>query len=214
MFTRLAAPRGETTAPHRFIFRINESGDSVKRICLLGAAIAGLFIIGATTALASAPHAATKGTNKKTKSAGTKLTCSMDFSLQVPADDNTVTQGATQGDHAGTVACPAKGFGSGAESDSFTTDDAGDLVGKWQEWFNTGSVYGGYTLTPSDNNAPPTAQSFAAASYTGTFTIKSGTGAAAKATGQGTISCTTQDSVHYACKESGRITLPSATTKG
>jgi hypothetical protein len=188
----------------------------VKRICLLGAAIAGLFIIGATAALATAPRALTRATHKKAKPAGTKLSCHVSFSLLVPADDTTVTQGATQGNHAGTVVCPTKGFGAGVESDSFTTDDAGDLVGKWQQWFNAGSVYGAYTLTPSDTGAPPSVTSFAAASYTGTFTIKSGTGTAAKATGDGTITCTTQDSVHYACKESGRITLPTttATKKG
>jgi len=184
----------------------------VKRICLLGAAIASLFIIGATTALASAPHAVTKATKKKSKPAGTKLTCSLAFSLQVPADDTTVTQGATTGNHAGAVTCPTKGVGKGVEADSFTTDDAGDLVGKWQEWFNAGGVYGDYILTPTDNNGPPSATSFAAASYTGTFTIKNGTGVDAKATGEGTITCTTQDSVHYSCKESGRITLPAATT--
>jgi hypothetical protein len=193
--------------------RINDSGDSVKRICLLGAAIASLFIIGATTALASAPHAVTKAAKKKSKPAGTKLTCSLAFSLQVPAADTTVTQGAATGNHAGTATCPAKDVGKGAEADSFTTDNAGDLVGKWQEWFNTGGVYGEYKLTPNDNNAPPSATSFAAASYTGTFTIKNGSGFAAKATGKGTITCTTQDSVHYSCKESGRITLPTAATK-
>jgi len=184
----------------------------VKRICLLGAAIASLSIIGATTALASAPHAATKATKKKSQPAGTKLTCNLAFSLQVPGDDTTVTQGATTGNHAGTVACPTKGVGSGAEADSFTTDNAGDLVGKWQSWFKTGSVYGDYLLTPGDTGAPSSVTSFAAASYTGTFTIKNGTGFAAKATGTGTMTCTTQDSVHYTCKQSGRITLPAATT--
>jgi hypothetical protein len=193
-----AAPQGKV--PHPF----NESGDSVKRICLLGAAIAGVLVLGVASALA-----ATTGTSKTktTKSApGTKVACVAALSLQVPANDTNVTAAEQSGVQGGAVVC-GKPLGRGVEAETFSTANSGDLVGKWQQWFNTGTVYGAFTLTPSDSQ-PPTSQSFSAASYTGTYTIKGGTGTDSKATGKGTLKCTTKDSVHFACKESGRVVLP------
>ncbi|MDQ6806441.1 MAG: hypothetical protein M3065_16075 [Actinomycetota bacterium] len=145
-----------------------------------------------------------KKTTKSKAAAGTKLRCGLAFSVQVSPTDSTVTQGATKGKHAGAVKCRAKELGTGVEFDSFTTDGAGDISGTWQEWFNTGSVYGSYTLAPNESR-PPTAQSFAAASYTGGFTIKGGTGADAKTTGKGTMACATPNSIQYTCKESGKL---------
>ncbi|MGA9859107.1 MAG: hypothetical protein WBQ18_14680 [Solirubrobacteraceae bacterium] len=145
-------------------------------------------------------------TKAKSKASPTvKVSCALAFTLQAPAGQADVTQGATSGNHAGAVVCPAKGIGRGAELDAFTTDAAGDLVGKWQQWFNTGTVYGTYDLVPGDSN--PT-DSFSTASYTGTFVIKGGTGTLAKDTGKGTIKCATKDSVHYVCKESGKMVGP------
>jgi len=43
--------------------------------------------------------------------------------------------------------------------------------------------------------------SFAASSYTGTITIKGGTGAYQKAKGTGTLTCQSPDSVHLTCVE-------------
>jgi hypothetical protein len=196
--------------------RLYESGDSVKRICLLGAAIAGVLVLGVASALA-ATHGSTKaagGTskNKTTKSApGTKLTCVTALALQVPANDTNVTAGEQAGTEGGAAVC-GRPLGRGVEYQTFKTADSGDLAGKWQQWFNTGSVYGTFVLTPSDSQ-PPSSQSFSAASYTGTFTIKGGTGADSKAAGKGTLKCATQDSVHFVCKESGRLSLPGAGSK-
>jgi hypothetical protein len=186
----------------------------VKRICLLGAAIAGLFIIGVASAMAASPHASTQATAGKKKStmptlATTRLSCTAALSLQVASGDTSVTQGATEGTEWGTTKCPNT-LGSGSELQSFTTDDAGNLAGKWQAWFNAGSVYGTYTLAPTYDN-PPTTSSFTAASYTGTVTIKAGTGADAKATGSGTLACATEDSVHFTCIEKAKLTLPAPT---
>jgi hypothetical protein len=186
----------------------------VKRICLLGAAIAGLFIIGVATAMAASPHASTTAAAGKKKSTKptfvtTQLGCTSALSLQVASGDTSVTQGATDGTEWGTTKCPT--LGSGSEFQSFTTDDAGDVAGKWQQWFNAGSVYGTYTLVPDDNN-PPTTTSFAAASYTGTVTIKNGTGVDAKATGAGTLACQTEDSIHFTCIEKAKLILPAPVT--
>ena len=187
----------------------------MKRICLLGAAIAGLFIIGATNAMALSSHAsartaATKSTSKaKSKGATFKVGCSLSLSLLAPAGSSDVTAAAPTGNHAGTTKCPAKGVGKGSEWDSFTTSDSGDLVGKWQEWFNTGSLYGTYDLTPSDSQ-PSDPSNFAAASYVGTVVVKGGTGMFAKddtkRTSPGTMKCSTQDSVHYTCKQFAKLT--------
>ena len=184
----------------------------MKRICLLGAAIAGLLIIGVTSALASAPHAskAAGGKTKSSKSTGIKLACSSKLSLQVPGSDTDVTAGSTQGTEYGTVRC-APQLGSGVQFQSFTTDDAGDISGKFQQYFNAGTVYGVYSLVANDQSGPPTTTSFSAASYTGTVTIKNGTGVDKKATGTGTMTCSTIDAVHYTCTEKVKLVLPTTT---
>jgi hypothetical protein len=209
MFTSAAYSARKTTAPQWFI-RINESGDSVKRICLLGAAIAGLLIIGVGSALAATPHAS-KAAGGKSKSSGTKVSCSSKISLQVPSGETDVTAGATQGTQYGTVKCGSM-LGSGVQSDSFTTDDAGDLSGKFQQYFNAGSVFGTYVLSANDQSGPPTIQSFSSASYTGTVTIKNGTGVDKGASGKGTLNCSTADAVHFTCTEKVKISLPTTSS--
>lgn len=181
----------------------------MKRICLLGAAIAGILILGVATALASTPHA-TSAKAKSKSTSGTKFSCTNHLSLQVPAGETDVTADEQSGAEAGAVSC--KPFGKGFAFENYTTATSGNLTGKWQQWFNTGTLYGTYVLTPADNGPPTTASSFASASYTGTFVIKGGTGADAKASGKGTLSCKTSDSVHYVCKQSGRYKLPAVTS--
>lgn len=177
----------------------------MKRICFLGAAIAAILTIGVASALAAAPHAAKSGAKK---SSGTKLQFTGSLVLQVAPGDTDVTPASETGSDAGPVS--ATPFGKGFATLSYTTDAAGDLTGKWQEWFSTGSVYGTFDLTPGDNGPPTTSTSFSAVSYTGTFVIKDGTGAYAKVTGKGTLSASSQDSVHFAFKAAGRYTLPAA----
>jgi hypothetical protein len=184
----------------------------VKRICLLGAAGALVLILGVASALAATPHASKGGKKSKTPSTiTTNVSCASSLTLQVAPGDTDVTAAAPDGTQMGTVACNT---GKGAAWESFTTDDSGDLTGKWQSWFNTGSVYGTFALTPDDNGPPSTTSTFASASYTGTFLIKNGTGAYVHATGTGTMSCSTNDSVHFKCKQSGKVTLPAPTTSG
>jgi hypothetical protein len=180
----------------------------VKRICLLGAAIAGLLIIGVTSAMASAPHASKA--SSKSKTAGTKVSCTSKLILQVPTSSTTVTQGALDGTEYGNTKCD-KTIGRGVQFETFATDAGGNVSGNWQQYFNTGTLYGKYTLTPDDNN-PPTTSSFTAASYVGTVTIKGGTGVDAKASGTGTLKCSTQDSIHFACTDKVKLVLPSTST--
>jgi hypothetical protein len=177
----------------------------VKRIYLVGAAMAALLIAGIVTAPASASPAAKKPTsvNKKPvtklEPVKTTLTCSLKLVTEIPSDDVTVTQGGESGTQYGRAGC-AKPLFSGVEQSSFLQDESGDLSGKYQQWFNSGSLFGEYTLTAQDTG-PPTTTSFTNASYTGTISVTNGTGVFKKATGTGTLACTTTDLAHYACTE-------------
>jgi hypothetical protein len=184
----------------------------VKRICLLGAALAAVLILGVASALAASSHAS-KG-SKKTKTPSvttTKVSCASSLSIQVPAGASDVTPDSPDGSEMGTAVCAP--IGRGAEVETFTTQDSGDVTGKWQQWFNSGTLFGTFILTPDDNAPPTTTSSFSQASYTGTFIIKNGTGAYAKVTGTGTLKCSTLDAVHFSCKQTGKMILPAVTTK-
>lgn len=192
----------------------------MKRICLVGAAMAALLTAGIVTAPASATPATKKpaSVNKKPvtklEPVKTTLTCTLNLVTQVPSNDVTVTQGAESGMQYGRAGC-AKPLFSGAEEASFLQDQSGNLSGKYQQWFNAGSLYGDYTLTAQDTG-PPTTTSFTNASYTGTVTVTNGTGFFKKATGTGTLACTTTDLAHYACSEKLKLVqqvLTTVTTK-
>jgi hypothetical protein len=183
----------------------------VKRICLLGATIAAVLIVGVASALAATSHASKGG--KKSKAPATvttKVSCASSLTLQVPAGATDVSPASEDGTEMGTTTCAP--VGKGVVLQSFTTADSGDLTGNWQAWFATGTVFGTFDLTPSDNNPPTSTTTFSQASYSGTFTVKNGAGPFAKATGTGTMACTTQDSVHFSCKQKGKVTTPAPKT--
>jgi len=177
----------------------------VKRICLVGAAMAALLTAGIVTAPALATPAAKKpaSVNKKPvtklEPVKTTLTCTLKLVTQIPSNDVTVTQGAESGTQYGRAGC-AKPLFSGVEQSSFLQDESGDLSGKYQQWFNAGSLYGTYMLTAEDTG-PPTTTSFTNASYTGTVTVTNGTGFFKKAAGTGTLACVTTDLAHDTCTE-------------
>ena len=177
----------------------------MKRICLVGAAMAALLTAGIVTAPASATPAAKKPASvnrkpgTKLESVKTTLTCTLKLVTQIPSNDVTVTQGAESGTQYGRAGC-AKPLFSGVEQSSYLQDESGNLSGKYQQWFNAGSLYGDYTLTAQDTG-PPSTTSFTNASYTGTVTVTNGTGFLKKSAGSGTLACTTTDLAHYACTE-------------
>ena len=173
----------------------------MKRICLMGAAVAGLFTAGITSAASAAPAKTTTPTSPTTMVA-TTLTCKIAVATQIPSNDTTVLAGSTTGRQFGSVGC---GKASGVQRDSFTTDNAGNLSGPLQMWFRTGSLYGTYNLTVNPQTGPPTSTSFAQASYGGTMTIKGATGSYRGATGTGTLKCSTQDSAHFDCTAKVKI---------
>lgn len=172
----------------------------MKRIPLAVAAVAALL----AAAVVSAPALAKPATVKKkpaTKvvAVKTNVTCNIKLVTQIPSDDTTVEQGADSGAQYGRAGC-GKPLFAGVQQSAFSQDESGDLSGKYQQWFNAGSIFGQYTLTAEDTG-PPTTTSFTNASYTGTVTVTNGTGLYRKATGTGTLSCTTTDLAHYTCTE-------------
>jgi len=196
---------------HPASISLNESGVSVKRICLLAFAAAGLLNIGVAAATAAAPHASTEaaksGTKSKSKLPTTKVSCKLSLTIQVPAGATTVTEGSTTGTELGSAGCGAP-LGSGLETLSFATADDGSLSGSWQQYFDAGTVWGAYTLTPSNNGQPPSTTTFTTSSYMGTFTVKNGAGADAHVTGTGRLNCTTTDGVHFSCTEVAKLLVP------
>ncbi|MFZ1993976.1 MAG: hypothetical protein WAU75_07695, partial [Solirubrobacteraceae bacterium] len=125
----------------------------MKRICLLGATIAAVLIIGVASALAATSSASKGGKKNKTPSTvTTKVSCASSLTLQVAAGATDVSPASQDGTEMGATTCTP--VGKGAEVQSFTTQDSGDISGRWQAWFNAGSVFGTFTLTPGDNNPP------------------------------------------------------------
>ncbi len=187
----------------------------MKRICLMGAAVAGLFTAGITSAASAAPaktKTATRTVNVSTTSTSTStvsttVSCKIKISTLIPKTGTTVLAGSATGYQAGSATC-AKPMSSGVTRDQFTLSDAGNQSGPIQMWFNSGSIYGTYKLDVQPNLNPPTATSFASASYKGTVTIKGATGSLLGATGSGTMKCTTTDSAHYACTAKIKISQP------
>jgi hypothetical protein len=175
----------------------------LKRIVLMGAAFAGLFTAG-IAATASAATPATRVTKYATKTVHATATCKLALTTVAPPGSSAVEAGSPAGTNYGTSSCA--GGKPGTARQVYTEDSAGDLTGKVQQWFATGTLYGTYTLTPSSSSGPPTTTTFGAASYSGTVTLTGAGGALKRTTGSGKMTCSTTDSVHYSCTESLKLT--------
>jgi hypothetical protein len=146
-------------------------------------------------ALAAGSIAAAKSKAPKVKV--TAVSCSMSIVDQVDSDGVPVVVAAEQGTQYGTVACN-KLLGHGVMADQFTTNDAGDLTGIFQQYFNAGTVHGKFVLAQGDNGTP-TPGSFASSNYAGTVSVLGGTGVYQGASGTDTMKCNSRDSLHLAC---------------
>ena len=78
----------------------------MKRIVLLGAAIAGLLLGGVTSAMA-----ASNASTKKSKTPTTKVSCKASLALQVAAGETDITAGSADGSLMGSSACGKKARG-------------------------------------------------------------------------------------------------------
>ena len=187
----------------------------MKRLCLLGMAMAGLLTAGISTAATAKPLATGSKKPAKTKPAPkpvtTKVSCKLGLVLQPTALVTTIVPGTTSGSQFGTAKCPGP-VGGGLQSDKFTTDDAGDVTAPYTQWFKGGTLAGQYTLIPTGGGQPSAGNnSFGAQTYSGTLTVTGGSGAWKGATGKAKLTCATPDAVHLACTESLTVTVPPAT---
>jgi hypothetical protein len=187
----------------------------VKRLCLLGMAMAGLLSAGiSTAATAATPTKGTKPAKVKPvpqpKPVTTKVSCQLTLVLQPTAKVTTIVPGTGSGSQYGSAKCSGP-VGGGVQTDTFTTDDAGDVTARYTQWFKGGSLGGQYSLTPTAGGQPSAGNnSFGAQSYDGSLTVTSGTGAWKGATGKAKLTCATADGVHLKCTEALTVTTPPA----
>jgi hypothetical protein len=138
-----------------------------------------------------------------------KLVCHVSLTTEPPAGSNTVNQPASQGSQYGPMHCGTAGFGQGVIGDSFTVPDSGDTVGKYTQYFKTGSITGKFDLSPQEAGSPTDTNSFTSQTWAGTVKITSGTGAynlIKEKKGTGVMTCTSVDSVHLACVMKFKLT--------
>lgn len=176
----------------------------MTRFALVAAAIALCSLaFGAAGSVA-------KSSTKSKATPGTKVHCSLVVSDAIPADSTVITPPLASGDQFGIAGCGK--YGKGAVTDTFSTDDSGDLSGSLTTYLKTGGVTAKYTLSQSANQPLPTPYVFGNADYVGTVKVTGGFGAFAKAKGKGTIACDTLDSIHYSCSEALKLKLPTPAT--
>ena len=182
----------------------------MKRIVFTGAAVAALFTAGVPAAAlaATSAHPAKKTTTTKTVT--THESCKLSLTTVAPPGSSGVTAGTTTGVNFGNSTCSSAR--PGVARQMFSIDTAGDMSGKVQQWFATGSVYGSFQLTASSLSAPPTATSFGKAKYTGTVKLTGASGMMKGISGMGKMSCSTPDSLHFTCTEKLTLSRQVATT--
>ena len=184
----------------------------MKRLCLLGMAMAGLLSAGFTTAATAASTKGAKPAKAKPapKPVTTKVSCQLTLVLQPTAQVTTIVPGTGSGAQSGTAKC-AGPVGGGVQTDKFTTDDAGDVTAPYTQWYKGGTLAGQYTLIPTAGGQPSAGNnSFGAQSYTGSLTVTGGSGGWKGATGKAKLTCSTGDGVHLKCTEALTLTTPPA----
>jgi hypothetical protein len=181
----------------------------VRRIYLAGIAITVSCVTGVMV-VASA-GAATKHTPKpKPKPVKISTSCAVSETIAAPSGATDVVPPVNQGTAYGTARCGT--LGSGVQSVSLLLDDSGNYTGTYWHYLKRGAIYGDYTLVPQPG-LPSTGSTFASASFIGTLTITGGTGAFKGATGKGTTTCSSPDSVHLSCSEKLKLKLPPVLAK-
>lgn len=191
----------------------------MKRIVLMGAAVAGLLTAGITADASAATHplktkrvvkyvtvVETK-TKTETKTVPVDATCKLHLTSVAPRTSSAVTRGAAQGTNDGPTYCKST-LGEGFTQQQFNLNAAGDFVGKIQHWFKGGTVYGSYDLPQSTPTGPPTSTTFGQAAYSGTVKFSGAGGSFSGTTGTAKLSCQTDDSLHYTCTEKLSLMQP------
>lgn len=138
--------------------------------------------------------------------AATKLTCHLSLTTVPPYGFSTVAQPTPRGLQYGSVHCGRAAIGGGVVADSFVVPDSGNTVGKFTQYFSTGTVRGSFNLAPLEGG-PISVSSFESQNWLGTFKITGGTGiySGIKSMKGGVLACSSPDSVHLACTEKVRL---------
>ncbi|MFZ0091488.1 MAG: hypothetical protein WAL63_18415 [Solirubrobacteraceae bacterium] len=170
-----------------------------RRICLVGALSVCLLASVAGTALAAS------STSKPSKPTTVKVSCSTADSIAIPAGETGVLPPADQGAEYGTASCGGA-LGGGVSKVSFTIPASGDTIAKDTLYFNTGTLYGTYDLTPQQQSS----LNFLETDWTGTMKVLGGRGAHRGVTGTGTMACQTLDGIHITCTDKLKLKLPAA----
>jgi len=140
--------------------------------------------------------------------AATKLHCTLSLTTEPPPGSNSVDQPASQGSQYGPIHCGRVGFGGGIEADSFTVPDSGDTVGKFTQYFKTGTIKGSFDITPQESEF--TSTNFESQTWVGTMKIVGGTGVYSgikSQKGTGVLKCSSPDSVHLTCTEKIKVSM-------
>jgi hypothetical protein len=172
---------------------ISQSRVVMRRICLIGAAVAGSLVFSVTIAAAA----------KTAKVKPTAVKCKIAMSVATPDGSIQVALPADSGVMFGTASC-GKVLGSGIADYNFALQDTGDLTGSFKVYFSTGSVHGKFDLSPTDSS-PSSPNTFLSQDYTGTAKVTGGTGTDAGVTGKATLVCSTPDSIHMSCTEKAKV---------
>ena len=136
--------------------------------------------------------------------------CQFTMVIQPPPGSDNVVPPVQQGIENGGVYCPSpKGWGSGVIRAAFKTPASGDMVGKYIQYFDTGTIGGEFDLTPTSGGSFG-GSNYQSETWHGIFKVWYGTGAfqGAKSTQPGKMSCTSPDQVHLNCTESMTIQVP------
>lgn len=162
-----------------------------------------IYLTGAIAPLALAaglvPASAAKKLKKPSGPAGTPVNCVALVTTEVPSGQTVVLPSAAKGQQWGTIRCGTN-VGSGASRAGFKSPDTGDLLGKFTSWFGAGTMSGTFKLTQQEG-ALTNPNQFAFVSYTGTLKVTGGTGTFKGAAGTGTATCTSQDGLHFRCRQ-------------
>lgn len=180
-----------------------------RRICLVGAALAACSL---SAGLAIDSVAGAKTVKASTKPVAFTVTCMTSVTTLIPDGQTQFTPPAQQGTDFGGVKCNGTRVASGVQWDTWTIPDSGDTVGTFRQYFNAGSIRGTFDLTPGEA-PPPTQDSLAAESYTGTITVDRGSGIYWGIKGSGTEVCGTADDIHLGCFVKLTLKLPASTRK-
>ncbi len=180
-----------------------------SRIGFAGVAVAAVsLIVGVGAALAASPkhhkHA------KPAKPRPALLHCASSPTMVAPQGQPAVDQPNSGGDAYGPVTCSTAGFGSGSRWLTFTIPDSGDMVGKYTDYFDGGTLSGTFDLGPEES-PPLTSDSFYSESFAGQVLVTGGTGVykgVKSKDNKGTMSCNSPDSVHFSCTQNGTILIP------